>query len=1159
MVQIKKITQEEISNFMCGSDPQERIVNITYTYGKPYMNVFYRDKNDNKCVSKENYYPFLWATGRACAKLCEGNRTEIKKLLIKFNIGVKKLSNVNSNGEVVHEFDSGYMFMFFALKPMSYSQFQQFFKSAGNPIYKTKNNNIKYSTFSDNENDEYLVVSPVEQFMIHTGKRFFKGYDDYDQVLRMIFDLETEGLNPQKDRLKLNGVRLNRPVVIHGRTYGTKDESWSHIFQISGETEEEKDKSELDIIEKMVQLIYTFKPDVITAHNGENFDWNFLIVRAEKCGSSMEEISKKYFKDDYIRKDDKESILKLGGEIEKFRRTLVPNTIVTDSLHAVRRAQAGNSNIKKADLKYITNFLGLNKKNRVYTPGREIDNILTDNVHKYAFNNENGDWYIYDESYFPQSENAEFKLGKVGDKPFVTYTRNYLKSGYEIVSGEYIIKRYLMDDLWECDKVEYTLNVADFMLAKFLPVTFSKCTTMGTAGQWKSLMLAWSYEKNLAIPNIANEKLTVGGLSRLLSVGYVPNVIKLDFNSLYPSIILTWGLTTYKDLQNVMLAILEYVLTNREKYKKLKKIADKEVEYYEKKLENGELTAEEKEKYVEAKKIYKINDNLQSVVKRFGNSNFGAVSAAITSIFQWGDIKMGGQITCIGRQCLRLMISHFEKLGYKTIVGDTDGMNFQLPKESSFRYTSEHPYIGKGLNREVIEGKEYIGYEADVAEFNDLYMKDFKYAPNAVNKMGLGIDEIVSSTINFSRKNYADNFPSKPYPDDVKLVGNSIKSKKIQTFVENFLNVGIRLLLNNRGKKFIDTYYEYIEKIYNYQIPLKDIASKGKIKKSLQEYLEDTKTLTKAGRPKSRQAWYELAIKENLRVDNGDTVYYINTGTSKLQSDVKKINHIFHYNENGEKTDITKTIESEYNKLKRISKKEGKECIEKNLWIEQNYPNSFTEDEIFLNCVVVPQDVIDCEFDIFSCDKGIEYNTPKYINIFNNKVKPLLVCFDSTIRDRILINKPDERQSFTEEECKLVSGQPNKSTDQDELNELLKFEDKELAFWTKYGLTPPFIEECEQGSWEEIVQDYKERLKREKQLGIDKVRDEYDVVCSKLTVDELEDLIENGVLSKSLSKIVSIDPISGNFVSKKYPNITIGKLGDIVELYDSKSLDSLGE
>lgn len=1155
----KKITQEEISSFMEGRDPQERIVNITYEYGNSYMNVFYRDKDDNKCVEKQHYYPFVWATGLACSKLCDGNRDKVKSLLKKHNISVRKLSNTNYNGDVVQDFESGYMFLFFATKPMSYTQFQQFFKEAGNPIYKTKEKN---DTKTFDSNNDYLTVTPVEQFMIHTGKRFFKGYDDYDQILRMIFDLETEGLDPRKDRLKLNGVRLNRPVTINGKKYGTEDEPWSHIFKISGTTEEEKNASELEMIELMCKLIYTFKPDVISAHNGENFDWNFLIVRAEMCGSSMEEISKKYFNGDFIKKDKKESVLKLGGEIEKFRRTIVPNVTITDSLHAVRRAQATNSNFKKADLKYSTKFLGLSKKNRVYTPGKEIDHILTDTVNKYAFNNENGDWYLYNENC--QSDINDFKCGKNGDNPFIMYTRNYIKDGYVLVDGEYIIKRYLMDDLWECDKVEYTLNVADFMMAKFLPITFSKCTTMGTAGQWKALMLAWSYEKDLAIPNSKNEKLPVGGLSRLLSVGYVSNVIKLDFNSLYPSIILTWGLTTSKDLLNAMIVILEYVLTNREKYKKLKKTSDKIIEMYENKLMEMKLTAAELDDYNNNKKLFKRYDNLQNVVKKFGNSNFGAVSAAITSIFQWADVRMGGQITCIGRQCLRLMISHFEKLGYKTIVGDTDGMNFQLPEYNQFRFTKDNPYIGKGLSRESVEGKEYTLFEADVAEFNDLYMKDFHRTPLAVNKMGLGIDEVIGgfdkdgnklpgACIQFSRKNYADSFPYKPYPDDVKLVGNSIKSKKTPTYIENFLNVGIRLLLKNKGRDFIETYYEHIEKIYNYQIPLRDIASKGKIKKSIDEYIVDTKTLTKAGRPKSRQAWYELVLKNNMHVDNGDTIYYINTGTSKSQSDVKKVNHIYIYNENGEKVEVTKTIDSEYNKYKKQCKKDNIDCVDKQNWTDKNYPNRFNEDEIILNCQIIPLEIIENETDVYSHDSNIEYNVQKYLEAFNNKVKPLLVCFDRSIRNDILVTKPEDRRSFTEEECQLVSGQPNKPSDQDNLEQLMKLEDKEIAFWIRFGLVPPFLEECGQGTWEEIVEDYNNRKEKEKQLGVDAIRDEYEKICEKLTIDDLEDFIENGVLPKPLTKIISIDPLSGDLVSNQYPEIVIAKLGDFMDMYENYS------
>ena len=57
---------------------------------------------------------------------------------------------------------------------------------------------------------------------------------------------------------------------------------------------------------------------------------------------------------------------------------------------------------------------------------------------------------------------------------------------------------------------------------------------------------------------------------RLLTVGYVDRVVKLDYNSLYPSIILTYGIETNIDIMGVMSAMLEYVLTQRELYKGLK-------------------------------------------------------------------------------------------------------------------------------------------------------------------------------------------------------------------------------------------------------------------------------------------------------------------------------------------------------------------------------------------------------------------------------------------------------------------------------------------------------------------------------------------------------------------------------------------------------------
>lgn len=705
-----KISQEEIAKFMEGRDPQERIVNLSYSYKNDFISVFYRDEQDRKCVKDEPFFPFLWATFDACDKLCGGNRHEVQKLMNKCGIGVKRLSNTNSNGEVRHEFDNGYLFLFYAKNKMSYSDFLRFFKWAGNPVYSDKKDDDK-SLVNRDKNRQYLTVTPQEQFLISTGKRFFKGYTDYDQLLRMAFDLETEGLDPKRHRLKLNGVRLNRPVTINGKTY----KNWGKIFKISGKTEEEKNKSELEVIDLFLKLIYTFKPDIITAHNGENFDWNFIIVRCEMLGTSIEEMSKKYFHGESIHKETRESTLKLGGEVEKFYRTIVPDTTVTDSMHAVRRAQATNSSIKRADLKYISGFLGIKKDNRVYTPGQDIDKILMDTVNKYAFNDTDGDWYLYDET-LPDSKETEFKKGKVGDKPFVMYKRNYLADGYEIVTGEYIINRYLLDDIWECDRVEYSYNGTDFMLAKIIPEPFSKCTTMGTAGQWKAIMLAWSYENDLAIPLAANTGAFTGGLSRLLRVGYVRDVVKLDYNSLYPSIILTWGISDDTDLMQAMLHMLEYVLTNREKYKKLKKAAENIVDEYEKQLTHGiQLLKEQLAEYEVAKNDYKVNDNNQAVVKKLGNSFFGSYGSNNGAVFPWKSKKCAEQTTCTGRQCLRLMISHFHDLGYEPIVGDSfTGDTPMFIKYKSTGYIDIKP-ISEMINEQDIK-IDLLNREYDYSE-----------------------------------------------------------------------------------------------------------------------------------------------------------------------------------------------------------------------------------------------------------------------------------------------------------------------------------------------------------------------------------------------------------------------------------------------------------
>jgi hypothetical protein len=51
----------------------------------------------------------------------------------------------------------------------------------------------------------------------------------------------------------------------------------------------------------------------------------------------------------------------------------------------------------------------------------------------------------------------------------------------------------------------------------------------------------------------------------------------------------------------------------------------------------------------------------------------------------------------------------------------------------------------------------------------------------------------------------------------------------MSVYIEDFLGKSIRMLLDGDGHSFINYYYEYVDKIYNYQIPLVKMASKARV------------------------------------------------------------------------------------------------------------------------------------------------------------------------------------------------------------------------------------------------------------------------------------------------------------------------------------------
>jgi len=1268
------ISQEVIETFLNGSDPEQFIVGVEYDYKTNTIHKIIQDPEKGKIIKPDTFTPFLWVGDLTGLGFYKNNKTVQKKKMAEFGILIEKLRTDNND-----RLEQGMKYLVKSIN--GYTDLINFFRFGG------------LDPWSEKAKPHFIVLSPVEQYLIQKKKRLFKGIEDYSDVYRFVFDIETTGLNPEENKIILIGVKDNRGLQKTISAFG--------------------DDGEKKCIEEFFKYIREYKPTIIGGYNSASFDWPFILKRSEILGVDTEGLTS-IFTSQGIK--EKEGVLKLANEVEPYKQHIIWGFNIIDISHSVRRAQAINSEIKSWGLKYITKYLEKEKPNRVYVEdGSKISSI-----------------YLNNTLYYINPKTGKYRM--VGDKGTEGLMEKY-PGKYEIWSGKQIIEQYLDDDLYETMLVDDSFSQSTFLLSKLVPTTYERIATMGTATLWKIIMLAWSYENNLAIPKKDEKRSITGGLSRLLNVGFSKDIVKFDYASLYPSIQLVYDVFPECDIMGVQKSMLKYFRNIRIKYKRLK-------EEYEK--NDPELS--------------EYYDRKQLPIKIFINAYFGSLSAP--HVFPWGDMDKGETITCVGRQCLRMMIMFFMNKGYKPLVMDsveydtpiylmdkigdlviepicdlfdeqseyktidnlrdvsekpfkvltkhgwqpinyvyrhgttkqihkvvtkdrlvnctTDHSLFQngvqikpielqrgseidivdiprmntistmtinrakligffigdgsscyrkkkhiyyskkkkenveyqcfsgnftlnnnrielleefqkiikeeyfidtkindclksskvyklqtsnseickwfsencytsyrqkkIPKEilngtdeimksfmegfyladgwgdnfsemtditqkskvclagisfilkqlnidykisirkdkpniqslilgtskkgkwypinsdKSIRKSNEvwfnvvnenkeqyvydistadgtfvggiggvllkntdgvnfstpediltHKYVGKGLNELVTKDKEYAGIAADVAEFNDIFMR---------NEMGLDIDYVAPSCINVSRKNYIIKVIKKG-KEKIKLTGNTIKSKKLQQYIVEFLDEGLKHLLNGDGHSFIELYYDYVSKIYNKEIPLSKIANKSRVKQSVEDYLIHITKKTKAGVLMSRQAHMELILQSQYPASLGETIYYVNNGAKKTSGDVQKI------------TKPTKRQKQEY------LDKHGVEM-----------PADFIE----INCYMIPEKEIQNNPDL----KG-DYNVARYLHNFNKRIEPLLVVFKPEIRYDILVDDPNNRQYFTKSQCELDHGNPLKEHGQDNFDEVMTLSESEVAFWNKVGRDPYFM------------------------------------------------------------------------------------------------------
>jgi DNA polymerase I len=350
------------------------------------------------------------------------------------------------------------------------------------------------------------------------------------------------------------------------------------------------DGDEKQILEQLVERIQALDPDVIEGHNLFGFDLPYLAARAKAVGVPLR-----------LGRDGSE--LRLGSPrqciIGANSRTFTPafahGRHLIDTYLSVQRFDIGRGELEGYGLKEVAQQLGIAAPDRIYLEREQIPDL----------------WRTDPET----------------------------------------VRRYCLQDVHETRRLADLTLPTEFYQCQMLPDTLQNLATIGT-GEKANLMFLRAYlAEGYAVPAPQGAREYPGGYTEVRQVGLIPRIVKADVESLYPSVMLRYGIKPRADHLNVFLPTLE-------------------------RLRRLRLDAKARAKQTQgAESAYW--DGLQNSFKILVNSYYGYLG----SPFHFNDYDAAEQVTLTGQELVKQIAAEIERQGGLVVEIDTDGVYFQPPPE----------------------------------------------------------------------------------------------------------------------------------------------------------------------------------------------------------------------------------------------------------------------------------------------------------------------------------------------------------------------------------------------------------------------------------------------------------------------------------------------
>jgi DNA polymerase I len=350
------------------------------------------------------------------------------------------------------------------------------------------------------------------------------------------------------------------------------------------------DGDEKQILEQLVERIQALDPDVIEGHNLFGFDLPYLVARAQALGVSL-----KLGRDGSELRFGSPRQCIIGANSRTFTPAFAHGRHLIDTYLSVQRFDIGRGELEGYGLKEVAQQLGIAAPDRIYLEREQIPDL----------------WHTDPET----------------------------------------VRRYCLQDVHETRRLADLTLPTEFYQCQMLPDTLQNLATIGT-GEKANLMFLRAYlAEGYAVPAPQGAREYPGGYTEVRQVGLIPRIVKADVESLYPSVMLRYGIKPRADHLNVFLPTLE-------------------------RLRRLRLDAKARAKQTQgAESAYW--DGLQNSFKILVNSYYGYLG----SPFHFNDYDAAEQVTLTGQELVKQIAAEIERQGGLVVEIDTDGVYFQPPPE----------------------------------------------------------------------------------------------------------------------------------------------------------------------------------------------------------------------------------------------------------------------------------------------------------------------------------------------------------------------------------------------------------------------------------------------------------------------------------------------